>query len=421
MSNSRTPENFLDKDDPGDETLRRFRYQAAYSAIKSLAMLEANPEVAYIFCEHWEDVLVKRCDGKFIGIQIKTRATGKDAFKSGDEEMLKSLKRFIHLEENFPNDFERYVIAANCGFWQGKKNSSNLNHLLELAQSIALEEISSNPHLLFLVKKLTASSKEHNFIGQVLRKVSLENSPGLEDINARLARTLGHCPHVNHLTVPSITKLADRLTDTVLKASSIPRMSLREEYLVLLKDLEQEKVNLSIQDKKITRDDLTNLFNAFQLESSSSPHTALLKTCEHPSLSELSKGMRRMDLKMIAGEISVGSISLAKDHKHSAEYLLNQWLFKYGDRKANDQYQQVRNIVLTECQEAYDEVFEVDTPFGMKMLQMFRKQMRERHNQDRNLFFGCTYEHLCGVAGILTEECLVWWSPEFELPSGEII
>lgn len=422
MSKPRTPEDLLDLNDPGDETQRRFRYQATYSAIMSLAMLEEDPEVAYIFCEHWEDVLVKRSDGKFIGIQVKTRATGKDAFKSADEEMLKSIKRFIQLEEKFPGNFERYVIAANCGFWQGKRNSSNLKYLLELAQALSPEDILSNSYLLCLTKKLTASPKEHNIlIAKVLRKICLENSPGLEDINARLAGTLGHCSHVSHFTVPRITKLADRLTESMLKAASIPKSSPREEYLSLLKDPEQELVNLTIRGKQFTRDDLLNLFNGFQAESSISPHIVSLTTYKHPSLSELPKGMRTMDLKMVAGEIPVKNISLAKDHKHSAEYLLSQWLFKYGHQKANAQYQQIRNIVLTECQEAYDEVFKVDTPFGVDMLQKFRKQMRERHRQDKSLFFGCTYEHLCGIAGVLTEECLVWWSSEFELLHGKIV
>ncbi|KGF73984.1 hypothetical protein DO97_00105 [Neosynechococcus sphagnicola sy1] len=90
-------------------------------------------------------------------------------------------------------------------------------------------------------------------------------------------------------------------------------------------------------------------------------------------------------------------------------------------KKADSQYQHLRNIIWTECQEAHDDVYTESMPFGSDMLKELRKRLRDRYNRDRQQFFECTYEHLCGIAGILTEECLVWWSPEFEILTEEMI
>ncbi|KGF73985.1 hypothetical protein DO97_00110 [Neosynechococcus sphagnicola sy1] len=332
MSKSGTPEHLLDRDDPGDDTQSRFRYQATYAALKSLAMLEEEPEVAYIFCEHWEDVLVKRTDGRFIGIQIKTRAVGKDSFKTNDEEIINSLNRFIQLERDFPEDFDRYVIAASCGFWRERKNSSNLPYLLEIVSESSLEETLSNSYLSQLLKKLTKISKgDNSLIVRTLGKVYLEeDAPGLKDVGSRLFRALACCPQVKNFSPQQVLKIEDALIGAMLKAAALPKSSPREEYLVLLKDSEHERTNLTIQGKKITIErilELVNLDGSAVLDSRS---TVLLTTYDHPPLSKLPSGMRKMELKMIAGDLSVANIELAKSHKFSAEYLLNQWLFKHG-------------------------------------------------------------------------------------------
>ena len=417
MNQSGTPEHLLDKNDPGDDTQRRFRYQATYAALQSLAMLEENSEIACIFCEHWEDVLVKRTDNRFIGIQIKTRAIGKEPFKANDEEILNSIRRFVHLEKQFSSDFERYVIVANCGFWIERKNSSNLNYLLETLCKISLEEFTFNKHLSSLRKKLTKLSQENeSLIFQTLQKVALETSPGFRDIENTLRGKLTEFPQVrDECTHPQSYKITQDIIALMINAASLPQLSPREEYLMILKDPEKERTNITIQDKKITRDRILELININKAISLDTQSTILLQSYRQLSLSELPRSMRTMELKMSAGNISIANIQLAKDHKFSTEYLLAQWLQKYGATEANARYGQLYQAVQTECQTVYNELYTESTPFGTNMLILLRQHLRDRHNRDRYLFYECTYEHLYGIAGILTEECLVWWSPEFEI------
>lgn len=69
----KSPEWVVDQDDPGDETARRFSYQWAYTAILACGLLDTDGQVLELYCEHHEDVLVKRRDGQFHAIQVKTR------------------------------------------------------------------------------------------------------------------------------------------------------------------------------------------------------------------------------------------------------------------------------------------------------------------------------------------------------------
>lgn len=416
-----SPENSTDKSDPGDDTQRRFRYQATYAALKSLAMLEDEPKIDYLFCEHWEDVLVKRTDGKFIGIQVKTRAAGKEPFKSLDDEILNSLKRFINLETKFPEDFDKYVIAANCGFWHERKNSSNLQYLLYIVLESSPEDAILNKYLSQLLSKLARLTQIDNIlIVNTLKKVILENSPGLDDIHSRLFRALTSCSQVQNLSHHQVLTVTDMLIDAMFQASSLTQSPPKQEYIVLLKNSEQEQENLTIQRKKITLNQVLEIFKSDILLVSPSSSNILLKNHNQLSLPTLSTEMRKMELKMIAGEISLANIELAKSHKFSTEYLLTQWLNKDEFKKADSQFQHLCNIIRTECQEVHDEVCHESIPFGTAMLKELRKRLRNRYDKDRQQFFECTYEHLWGIVGILTEECVVWWSPQFEMPMEKI-
>lgn len=263
-----TPENTLDQNDPGDEMQRRIRYQASYAAIKSLALLDKSSEVISILCEQWEDILVKRKDNKFIGIQVKTRFTGKEGFKAGDEEVLNSLKRFIQLENKFSTYFLRYVISANCSFWSEKKNGSSLVFLLEIAKKSSVDDTPHNNLLESFVRRLAKlTNTDRNLIINALRKVELEASPGLEDIDARLLNQLAVLPEMQEWRTEAVRHAAKRLVDTMQRAASLYRESLREEYLILLDDPDLERDNLVIEGKKITKEMVLNVLQPYDRES----------------------------------------------------------------------------------------------------------------------------------------------------------
>src|SRR5581483_11140635 len=119
------------------------------------------------------------------------------------------------------------------------------------------------------------------------------------------------------------------------------------------------------------------------------------------------------------GGISFQSIDAAKDHHRSAEFILQNWLHKYGLQSANQRFEQLSVIVNTQCAEAFDAVYSETDLFGSPMLTELRSRLREITKDDSESIFKTRYEQLLGIASIATENCKVWWSKKFDLESTE--
>jgi len=401
--------------DPGDDTLRRFRYQFAYTAILALGLLENEAELSLLYCEHHDDVLLKLTDGKFRAVQIKTRDCGLEPFKAREEQILNSLKRFIGLETKYPDALDRFTIAANCGFWRERKDGHNLSYVLELAveclQSSAGQPARPLAGMLNCLRDGNGSS-DATILG-VLGKTTLQdNLPHLDGVEDRLIRHLHEVEPLQGLPYSALAAIAQALVNIVFRAASHACDPLLRDYCAILNDPGTTEAQAVIQGKRIHAARLRQLF-----DEQSTPAALLRARCP-AALAQLPPGMGILERKMATGMIPVRSVELAKDHKYSTEYQLVKLLNKYGPKRAEEFYQHLRLMVKTECQEAYDTAERPDEPFGQQMLGDVRQRLRTRYQFERDTLLGCTYEHLQGVAGVLTEECEVWWSLPFDIPEG---
>jgi hypothetical protein len=408
---SSPPDKDLSDTDRGDDTQRRYRYQAAYAALISLGLLKKKTEFEEIFCEHHEDILIRGKDGKFIGIQVKTRKPGIGAFTFSDREIITSLKRFLELELAYPDHFKRYVIAASCGFWQKNPNDSNLVHCLDAIRTKD-PAILHNAKFLGRVKKLSnVANCNEDFVINVLRKVKTTKSPDLDAYEAYLFQALAQMPTWKRERVDTINKAAILLIDTMFRAASLSHTSAMSAYFAMLDDPETAKINQVIQGKRVTR---TKVEETMQQVLKSA---ILLRPRTPVNLSDLPKGMKGMELKMAKGGISFLNIDNAKDLKFSAIHASTEWLYKYDPTDAIERYQHLSVIVRNECQEAYDLVKTKHRLFGEDMLKEIRKRLRSSYDREvKSKYTDCRYEHLLGIAAILTEECKIWWSEVFDLP-----
>jgi Cap4 dsDNA endonuclease len=82
-----SPDTVLDKVDPGDDVASRFNYQHCYAAMNAIRLITDETNIAQVICENYEDLLIKKRAGKFIGTQIMTRALTQPPFKSSDQQI----------------------------------------------------------------------------------------------------------------------------------------------------------------------------------------------------------------------------------------------------------------------------------------------------------------------------------------------
>lgn len=246
---------------------------------------------------------------------------------------------------------------------------------------------------------------------RTLCKVELQDDlPHFDGMEDRLLRHLARQPNLRHLTHFALASIAEALVDLMLRAASKAREPHLKDYCALLRDPQDAATRAVIEGKRVDRTRLVSLFRQH------STAEALLRSRSPVLLQQLPRGMARLERKMAAGQVPVENIELLKDQKYATEYLLAEWLGRHGEARATQQYEHVEMIVKNECREAYDAARPGGEPFGQKMLAEVRRRVRQRYDQDHTRLFDCSYEHLLGLTGILTEECKVWWSEPFELP-----
>jgi hypothetical protein len=103
-------------DDPGDATERNYRYQHTYGVILLIAARrDLKPYVA-VFCEHHEDLLGERSDGRFDGYQLKTSRPELGAWTMSDPELVKSIGRFVDLVVTFGDQIADLFFVSNTAF-----------------------------------------------------------------------------------------------------------------------------------------------------------------------------------------------------------------------------------------------------------------------------------------------------------------
>lgn len=346
---SSSPDRRLNKSDRGDDTQRRFRYQAGYAASVSLYLIEEDSEFEEIFCEQFEDILIRRKDGTFVGIQVKTRDVNLGPFTFGDPEVMNSLKRFVTTEREFPGKFRKYVLCSNCGFWQKKKDASNLVHCLGLIRKYIDSEAELPADILKRINTLSNKSRcDKDSVVDVLCKVETQEWASLKRYEISLAAAIARVTRESGQSYFTLQKAATSLIAAMSRAASLPHDSPRIAYFALLENPESERVDTVITDKRITPDIVRRI-----IDESLNPVTSL-RTLESVDISDLPKGMRTMELKMAGGGLSPQNIDLAKDLKYSALTLLVGWFHKYGSKEVNQRYEYLSIVARSEYQEAYD-------------------------------------------------------------------
>jgi hypothetical protein len=414
MTESSSPDKVLDTKDPGGDTARRYRYQAACTALLSLELLPPESEFEEILCEQFEDFILKRKDGHFIGYQVKTKKLEFGPFSLDDKSIVKAIDKFIKIEDQFPGKFTNFIIGSNCGF--SNEEPQSVNNLGKLIQEVNNDSMKTGSKK--WVKQFTDSSKKTTDLTlAVIKKMRLQQMPDLDryedTLTSRVAAIIGH-----QYDYGIACSKARMLIDNMFRQSAIPCDYTKIYYFQFHKDPAACLARSIIEDKRVTKEKVENIVN------NKLPATIPLRHFEGVDLSQLPKGIRKLELKLAKGGLSSGNIYNAKNQKFSADVLVARWISRYSENdQAGINYEDISSIVLNVCLEAYDKLLTENKPvFGTEMLNQVRERLQKKYDEDlHNLYPECKYEHLLGFAMSLTEQCLVWWSEIFPIPEEPTI
>ncbi|MGA2682943.1 MAG: dsDNA nuclease domain-containing protein [Candidatus Bathyarchaeia archaeon] len=413
MSN-KAPDQSTDTSDTGDNTQNRFRYQAAYAAYVALQLLGESSPYECIYCEQYEDVLVKCKSGKFIGVQVKTKQKSLGPFRFGDDEILQSLKKFIRLDSDFPKSFGSFHLATNCGF-ASSRDSSDLSHALDLLQRGKVR-IDKKGHMfsgkIETLTGLANCSKKQAL--STLNKVRLVDWADLDHYKAILADDLSKI--TNSQTQPAyvLSNMAEELIGLTSAAACRSTDLSKPSYYGMLQNPQATVNQAIIENKRITPAMIENRL------SQCADSVILLKSIEPKPILLTQNATKILERKMIRGGIDNSNIDLMKNNNWSAQYLFIEWLHKRGRIEAEKHADNLSVLVWNECQEAHDSAKKPNELYGERMLGLARDKLHIAFDsQVKNQYHEMSYPQLLGIAGILTEDCKIWWSERFDLTKEE--
>lgn len=399
-----TPDQVLASGDPGDDTARRYRYQWTYAAISCCLMLDDTEDTVEVFCEHHEDVLLKHADNTFSGLQIKTRSSDQDVWKTGDDAFTKSCARFAKLEGDFPGQFRRFRFLTNHPL-HAAKNNQDICHVLGIIRAAASAAGLTGGVFSFLsrIAREAGCSDEVAFVAMQKTEAN-DELPKIQDVMTRLAQTLTDVwNRAEECPFSSVKRAARALVNECQEASSLAHENVLPAYLGVTADPVSTELSARLAGKRIDRERMLHVLDQGLNE---------LATLETEWDLLIDPGTGTSDLlqkKLDAGGFSAVSRNSAEDLRDKADYLGLVWTKKHGRTTGLQRYTHVRSLVLSDAARAFERATRDDEKFGIEMLSQLRARFRERRREGGQLF-DSTDEHLEGFAYALTSECKVVWS-----------
>lgn len=403
-SSGHTPDLVPACGDPGDETARRYRFQWTYAAIVCCMLLDKTEEVEEVFCEHHEDVLIKHTDGTFSGLQIKTRESDQDVWKTTDDPVRASCARFVKLEAEFPGQFRAFHFLTNHPLYSAE-NGKDLRYVLKMIKEAGSVNCLSGPVLKFLNLIAKEAGCAVTLAYTALSKTTADDSlPKLADIEIRLVNTLtaiwARAADSSHA---SVLRAARHLSSECGRASSLAHQDVLPAYLPVKANLVETELAARLTGKRFDCARLLHLLD------SGLDQTATLEG--HPeAFTEPGTGTTDLLLrKLDAGGFSAVSSNSAVDLRDKADYLGIVWTKKHGRVSGLQRYGHVRSVVLSDAGRAFEAAKTKDHHFGVQMLSELRSRFQQRRTEGIQLY-ECSNEHLEGFAYSLTSQCKVQWS-----------
>lgn len=403
-----SPIDSRDLSDPGDEVLRKFRYQHAYGVILSVGMATGRLTYKALWCEQHEDFLTELADGFFDAYQIKTRKSELGEWKLNDEAFWKSLLRFIKLDLAYPGKIRSFKFVSNTQF--SDTSSKNREYLSPLKLLSGIHRVTRCEDLDGEVKKgfnwlnsnLDVSSEElFNVLRRLDLVLGLTDRAFEDELSQRHIPTLPEC---RSLSASALCIVREALIARIAQASSLVSDKPDRDWIGLT---HQASDNPFLLAKRITTEDLIlTIRDARGSQFHFLPELASLK------LGSAGDRLDVLNKKMIHGGLAP-HYEVMRRRALTAE----QALLDLATRPDNGEAlcSQIENVVLAECDDANLRASQTGNPFGPVMLIDVQDRLQRIAETDPTRVCRQPYDILVGVTGLLTSECKVWWSEQFEM------
>jgi Cap4 dsDNA endonuclease len=414
-----SPDEVLDRTDPGDDVAARFAYQHSYAAINAIRLITCPGKVCEIICENHEDFLLKSSSGKFIGTQIKTRKITLPSFKAGDAQVKSACGRFCLLDKKFPGSFEGFDFTTNHAFWQDEPSPQNLPWLLsELRRRGGIRRLrADNPVRQFVEGIACDTGSDPKEVAETLIKTTVRGHESeITHIRGSVLEAICECPGLEELPYITVVGIAKDVVQLARDASAKVLRGPVTELFSPGTDLRRALDDQILAGKRICKADVLAII--YRFKDGSKPYqdvdvASIVTPADAPA--DLVVAVR----KLAKGGVEAARVTNTEDRVRSFEALFIEWSRKYGTQEAKRRYNNVLAAVQFEAAEAHATAANCKEPYGSAMYGELAKRLQERARNDPDQLYRCRPEHLIGAAGVLTQQCKTWWSSRFNV-AGDV-
>ncbi|MFN3833131.1 MAG: dsDNA nuclease domain-containing protein [Allorhizobium sp.] len=391
--------------DRGDETQRRFKYQINYTALKALQLLRDNADFVAIYCEHVEDLLIEHTDGLLTGIQVKSRELDQSQLKASDEAVIGTLKRFCIRDRTFPNKFKSFIFATNFVF-HSSTGAESLSVILGFCRDGSLPEKVKKERVEKYIDRIAKEiSCTREQVISTMAKVCLEERrTGIDQPDVELMPALGSFENFRQCQYLQLLHLSKTLQAHIWDISSPSLRSMVLDSHKVTNDLQLHLDGLRAARKRLDRREMDQLLQLDEQQNE------LLRISGYQTREAIPPGLGRMELKMGDGEITYADVEEMKDNVATLEATFLKWKEKYGLKEANSRLAHFQALTMRQARQAEAEAAALGRPYGARMLSDLRQRLEQTLVSEGKDAFGCRPEHLVGTAGLLSEECKIWWA-----------
>jgi hypothetical protein len=354
-------------------------------------------------------------NGRFTGIQVKTRELDQPPFRMSDSSVSGALKRFCVRDARYPGQFESFVLATNFVFNEGA--TDDVATLLACCSDRSKFDDLGPKHKLrkHLAQFAEETSLDVEQLILSLAKVRLEQrKTGIDQPEQDLVRALGEFEALQHLSHLVLGRIASAIRSHIWDVSSLALDSYVLQTHAVVEDLARHIEALRERRKRLDKEIMATLTTP-----PPSDQRELLSIREFIARDSIPPGLGRMELKMAAGGIGYIDVENMKDDVASLERTFLGWKEKFGLQEANRRLAHFQYLAKRDAREAEGATATGASAYGSRMLSDLRTRAQSTARNEAGDLFGCRAEHLVGTAGLLSEECKVWWGTDRDLPSGD--
>lgn len=402
-----SPIDSRDLSDPGDETLRKFRYQHAYGVLLSIGIVTRKLDYTSLWCEQHEDFLAETESGLFDAYQIKTRKSELGEWQLNHDAFWESIYRFVKLDLKYPHRIRSFRFVSNTSY--SNSDAKRREYLSPRKLLTGIKSATRWEDLIGAAKKgfrwLKDKLKvEERGLFSVLDRLEIVLGPtdrAFEDeLSQRHIPTLNECSSMNSL---SLSRVREALIARIARASSLVSGDPSRDWIGLTCKLDEDPFLLA---KRIKAEDVI-----LTVRDAQNPAFCYLPDLASLRLGDTSERLDTLQEKMIKGGLASHYEIMRRRALTAEQELLGLASHPNGKKMIS----QIENVVLAECDDANLRASQTREPYGPIMLINVQDRLKQISETEPLRVYSQSYDTLVGVAGMLTSECKVWWSERFEV------